>query len=97
MKLSFRLAGRAILLVAPPTKPRAALKQRVGDMILDANHAAPPTKPRAALKLPQLPFGVEFVTSCTTHKVACGIETYKVRGEIERVPTVAPPTKPRAA
>ena len=61
--------------VAPPTKPRAALKRHRNKFKLFLVLVAPPTKPRAALKLPILAFFIVSGEGCTTHKAACGIET----------------------
>ena len=38
------------MVLAPPTKPRAALKLGISEMIQSERFLAPPTKPRAALK-----------------------------------------------
>ena len=65
--------------VAPPTKPRAALKQFIDWCDFSGLIVAPPTKPRAALKplIHRILAALEI--SCTTHKAACGIETRSLR------------------
>ena len=61
--------------LAPPTKPRAALKPVDIPIHALGIRLAPPTKPRAALKHAKYKFVLYEEPACTTNKAACGIET----------------------
>ena len=64
-----------LIQVAPPTKPRVALKLPIYCNTVLSYYVAPPTKPRVALKHYALGIYVARLIGCTTHKAACGIET----------------------
>ena len=84
------------MFVAPPTKPRAALKHNDDDLIFVNKFVAPPTKPRAALKQDAGYIAIvsDVVAPPTKPRAALKLE---VGSDFVIIIDAAPPTKPRAA
>ena len=68
------LAQLAAYREAAPTSERADIF--AAKYLLHHGDVAPPTKPRAALKLHGIKHILHCFHCCTTHKAACGNETF---------------------